>query len=158
MAIPDLKLLPHDIVETLNVHRGGFNTLLGLRFVSATETEVVAEIDLDERHHQPYGLTHGGVYTSMIETLASVGAAINLVPKGKHTVGLENSTSFLRAVRSGTIRGTAIPLVRGRKSHVWQVTILDEQERIAAVGRVRMLALPDGAAVAGETVRVKTSN
>lgn len=159
MPAPALPPLPADIVDQLNARRGGFNTLIGLRFVSITYDEVVAEIDVDDKHHQPYGLVHGGVYTAMIETLASVGAAMNLAPTGSHTVGLENSTSFVRAVRSGTIRGTAVPLARGRRSHVWQVTIRDdEQQRVVASGRVRMLALEQGATVAGESVRIKTAD
>ncbi len=154
MPRPELPPLPENIVDTFNARRGGFNTLIGLRFVSVTYDEVVAGIDLEDKHHQPYGLAHGGVYSTMIETLASVGAAINLMPSGLHTVGLENSTSFLKAVRSGTIRGTAVPLARGRRSHVWQVTITDDRDRVAATGRVRMLALEQGTAVAGETVKV----
>lgn len=158
MPAPQLPPLPDDIVDQLNGRRGGFNTLIGLRFVVVTYDEVVAEIDIDERHHQPYGLVHGGVHSAMIETLASVGAAMNLAPLGRHTVGLENSTSFLRAVRDGTIRGTAVPLARGKRSHVWQVTISDSDGRAVASGRVRMIALESGAAVAGETVRIKAGS
>lgn len=155
MTAPQLPSLPGDIVEALNQRRGGFNTLIGLRFVSVSYDEVVGELDVGEQHHQPYGLIHGGVYTAIIETLASVGAAMHVIPFGHHTVGLENSTSFLRAVRSGVIRGTAIPLARGRRSHVWQVSIHDDGGRLAATGRVRMLVLEPGASVAGEVVTPK---
>lgn len=146
--------LPENTVDVLNSMLGGFNTLIGLRFTSATYEKVCAEVTVKPELHQPYGLVHGGVYSSMIETLASVGAAINALPKGQSTVGLENTTSFLRAVRSGTLYGEAIPLTRGKRTHVWDVTIRDDDDRIAATGRVRMICLEKGAAVAGKTVGI----
>ncbi len=148
--MPDRPPLPHDLLETLNRMRGGFNETLGLRFVTATHDEVVAELEVKPELLQPYGLVHGGVHSAMIETLASTAAAINAYPHP--TVGLENSTSFLKAVRSGRLRGRATPLSRGRRSQVWQVEIRDEQEQLVATGRVRMLCLPPDAAIAGATV------
>lgn len=71
-------------------------------------------------HLQAYGIVHGGVYAGIIESLASVGAAIHALAEGKSVVGLENHTSFLRAVRSGTLHGVAKPLTRGRRSPVWE--------------------------------------
>ena len=105
-----LPPLSNDIVAELNAIRGGFNQALGLHFISASYEEVVAEIQLGPEHLQPYGLVHGGVYAAMVETLASVGAALNLGALGLHTVGLDNNTSFLKAVRSGILRGIARPL------------------------------------------------
>lgn len=147
--------LPENLVEFLNEHRGGYNTAMDLRFVQITPDEVVAEIVIGDQHRQPYGLVHGGVYAGIIETLCSTGAALHVMPQGKSAVGLENSTAFLRAVRSGTLRCTATPLIRGRRSHVWQAEIYDDQERLAATGRVRMLVLDPGAEAGGEAVKLK---
>lgn len=146
-----LPPLSRDIVAELDAIRGGFNQALGLHFISADYDEVVAEIELGPQHHQPYGLVHGGVYAAMVETLASVGAALNLGALGLHTVGLDNNTSFLRAVRTGTLRGTARPLARGRRTQVWEVSITCEGELVAA-GRVRLLGVEPGATMAGEAV------
>ncbi len=148
--------IPENIVEMLNAQRGGFNALIGLTFTSATFDEVCAEITVRPEILQPYGLVHGGIYSTMIETLASVGAAINSIPKGQTTVGLENATSFLKAVREGKLHGRAVPLTRGRRTHVWEVTIRNDDDKIAATGRVRMICLDAGAAVAGETVALKS--
>jgi uncharacterized protein (TIGR00369 family) len=104
---------------------------------------------------QPYGLVHGGVYSSIVETLASVGAALFAMQKGQTTVGLENTTSFLRAVRSGTLFGISRPLHRGRATQVWEVEIRGDDGKLAATGRVRMLCLEPGATVAGEVVARK---
>jgi len=152
MSKEALPPLPENVVEGLNATRGGFNTLLGLRFVSVTYDKICAEVPVTSELHQPYGLVHGGVYSAMIETLASVGAAIHSMPTGKSTVGLENSTSFLRAVRKGVLHGTATPVTRGRRTHVWDVEIRDDEDRLAATGRVRMICLEQGATVAGKTV------
>jgi len=146
--------LPHDVVQMINQRPGGYNRAIGLRFVQATADEVVAELEIDERHRQPYGLVHGGVLAGMIETLCSTGAALNVLLEGHSTVGLENTTSFLRAVRSGTLRGTARPLVRGRRSHVWEAQILDDRGRLVATGRVRLLVLAPGVEADGEVVQL----
>lgn len=148
--------LPENLVETLNATRGGFNTALGLRFVKVDYDEVIAEIEVTDALHQPYGLVHGGVYSSMVETLASVGAAVNFAVDGRHTVGLDNATSFLRAVRDGVLVGRATPLSKGRTTHVWEVAIRDREDRLVASGRVRTLGLDGDARMAGERVRVKT--
>lgn len=146
-----LPPLSNTIVAELNAIRGGFNETIGLRFIRASYDEVVAEIELGPQHRQPYGLVHGGVYAAMVETLASVGAAINLGALRLHTVGLDNTTSFLRAVRAGTLTGTARPLARGRRTQVWEVGITHDGD-LVATGRVRLLGLEQGATMAGETV------
>ena len=96
-----------DLAPMLNAHRDGWCTAMDLRFVRATADEVVAEWTVAPQHLQAYGIVHGGVHSGVIETLASVGAALHGMPRGQSVVGLENHTSFLRAVREGTLRATA---------------------------------------------------
>ena len=151
MHMPDISPA---IVDELNAMRAGFNRLVGLHFISAGYDEVVAEIELGPQHQQPYGLVHGGVYSTMVETLASVGAALNLRAIGRHCVGLDNNTSFLRAVRGGTLRGRARALAKGKRTQVWEVAIEHEGQLVAS-GRVRMLAVEQGAAIAGEVVTIE---
>jgi uncharacterized protein (TIGR00369 family) len=145
-----------DVVTMLNAARGGFEIALGLRFTRATAEEVACEVSVGPHLVQPYGLVHGGVYASIIETLASVGAALFALPNGQTAVGLENTTSFLRAVRAGTLFGIATPLHRGRTTQVWEVEIRGDDGKVCATGRVRMLCLEPGVKVAGETVALKT--
>jgi len=144
-----------DVLAILNARRGGFNVALGLVFTQASPDEVCCEVPVGPHLVQPYGLVHGGVYASIVETLASVGAAMFALPKGQSTVGLENTTSFLRAVRSGKLLGTARPLHRGRATQVWEVEVRGDDGKLAATGRVRLLCLEPGTAVAGETVELK---
>ncbi|MFH1154277.1 MAG: PaaI family thioesterase [Pseudomonadota bacterium] len=149
--------LPENILELINATLGGYNTTIGLVFVKAEPDEFVAQISVDSRHHMPYGLVHGGVYASMIETVCSTGAAITVISENKSAVGLENSTSFLHAVRSGILRCTARPLALGNRSHVWEAQVHDDSGRLVATGRVRLMILESGAQAAGETVGLDSS-
>ena len=144
-----------DLVTMLNAQRGGFNIALGLVFTRASADDVACEVPVGPHLVQPYGLVHGGVYSSIVETLASVGAAIVTMPQGLAPVGVENTTSFLRAVRSGTLRGEAKPLHRGRTTQVWEVEIRGDDGKLAATGRVRVLCLEAGTQVAGQSVPVR---
>ena len=141
-----------EALTALNARRAGFNDTMQLRFTSLTPQTITAEVVVASCHLQPYGLVHGGVYASMIETLCSTGAALSVRDEARHAVGLENNTSFLRAVRSGTLRGVARPLSQGRRSQVWSAEIHDDQGRLVATGRVRLLVLEDGATAAGQQV------
>jgi 1,4-dihydroxy-2-naphthoyl-CoA hydrolase len=145
-----------DLLKMLNAARGGFEVALGMTFTRASADEVEVEVPVRPDVLQPYGLVHGGVYSSIIETAASVGAALFAMRSGQTTVGLENTTSFLRAVRSGKLIAVARPLHRGRTTQVWEVEVRNDEGKVAATGRVRLLCLEPGAAVAGEAVGVKT--
>jgi 1,4-dihydroxy-2-naphthoyl-CoA hydrolase len=145
-----------DVVDYLNEHPGGFVRMIGLRLTRITDDEVACEVAVGEHLTQPYGIVHGGVYAAIVETLASVGAGVWAMHRGQTIVGLENTTSFIRAVRGGTLIGVGTPLHRGRQTHVWEAVIRDEEGRIAATGRVRMMCLEPGASIAGETVAIRS--
>jgi uncharacterized protein (TIGR00369 family) len=147
--------MSQDFAQMLNEHRGGWNEAMGLRFVRATADEVVAELEVGPIHQQPYGIVHGGVHAGVIETLASTGAALAAGARGQSVVGLENATSFIRAVRAGTLRATARPITRGRRTQVWETVIVDSEGHTIAIGRVRLLCLDPGATIAGEPAAVK---
>lgn len=151
-----MPALPENLVELLNAARDGWNSAMDVRFLEASADEVRAEWTVAPQHLQAYGIVHGGVHAGVIETLASVGAALYSLPRGQSVVGLENHTSFLRAVREGTLTAVARPLTRGRRTQVWEGTITDEAGKVVATGRVRLLCLDAGAQVAGETVKVKS--
>jgi uncharacterized protein (TIGR00369 family) len=146
-----------DFAETINAAmKDGWLGAMGVRLVTATRDEVVAELEIGPVHHQAYGIVHGGVHSGLIESIASIGAAIAVAQDGRSVVGLENHTSFLRAVRSGKLRAVAKPLTRGRRSQVWEGSVYDEEGRLAASGRVRLLVLEAESDLAGERVAIGT--
>lgn len=132
-----------------------WDEVLGLRIVHASRDEVVAEYEVQPRHHQLYGIVHGGVHCSAVESVCSMGAGIDAMASGRAVVGLENHTSFVRAVRSGKITIRATPVTRGRRSQLWDAVARDEQGRIVSTGRVRLICLEPGSELAGEAVEVK---
>lgn len=121
---------------------GGFVELLGLRFDEVTSDRVAMSWDITPSLHQPYGIVHGGVYASVVETAASIAAAMWLGDRGQ-VVGVSNSTDFLRAVREGTLHAVAEPVHRGRLQQLWLVQIRDEDERLVARGQVRLQNITD---------------
>jgi uncharacterized protein (TIGR00369 family) len=144
-----------DFSASLNNRLNGWVKAMNIHFVRATGDEVIAELAIGPHHHQGYGIVHGGVYSGLIETVASVGAALWAGKSGQSVVGLENTTSFLRAVREGKLSVTARPLMRGRRTQVWEASVTDDKGRTVAAGKVRLISLDSGAALAGETVKVK---
>jgi uncharacterized protein (TIGR00369 family) len=146
-----------DVVALLNANRGGFEVAMGLVFTRASQTEVACEVPVGPHLTQPYGLVHGGAYAAIVETLASVGAALVAMPRGQTTIGLENSTTFVRAVRAGTLVGVGVPLHAGRTTQVWEVEVRDADGKLCAKGRVRMQCLERGAQIAGQTVKLERS-
>src|SRR5437763_12387 len=107
-------LANEDFAAKLNAALDGWNSSMGVHYVRATADEVVAEVQVGAVHLQAYGIVHGGLYSGLIESVASVGAALYAMKNGQSVVGIENHTSFLRAVREGLLRTTALPLMRGR--------------------------------------------
>jgi uncharacterized protein (TIGR00369 family) len=116
---------------------GEFVRHLGIRFTEVSADRVVAEWEAASKHHQPYGIVHGGVHCSVFETLASFGAATWLGEQGQ-VVGVNNNTDFYRAVREGALTSTATPVHRGRMQQVWVVETVDTEGRTVARGQVRL--------------------
>jgi uncharacterized protein (TIGR00369 family) len=128
---------------------------LGAEYEEISADRVVGVLDIETRHHQPYGLVHGGIYCALVETTASTGAAVWAFGRGyPGTVGVSNTTDFLRSHRTGRIRAVATPIRRGRLQQLWEVTVTrDSDGAELARGKVRMQNLVDPAVIGGEEFR-----
>ena len=117
-----------------------FDSELGLQFTELNPDCARAHLEVTPKLLQPMGLVHGGVYCSMIESLASVAAYtwLNARGDGGNVVGVNNNTDFLRSINSGTVHATAEPIHRGRRQQLWLVTITDANDRVVARGQVRL--------------------
>jgi 1,4-dihydroxy-2-naphthoyl-CoA hydrolase len=116
-----------------------FDERLGLVYTEVTPDGIKAELEVTPRLHQPMGIVHGGVYCSVIESMASTSAYIWLAEHGGgDVVGVNNNTDFLRAISTGTVYAVSEPIHRGRRQQLWLVTIKDEKDRIVARGQVRL--------------------
>ena len=114
-----------------------FIQVLGLELTTVTADEVVGRLPVAPHLHQPYGIVHGGVWASVVETLASIGGATWFGDRGQ-VVGVSNHTNFLRAVRDGVVDARATPVHRGRTQQLWTVSFTDEAGKLVAQGEVRL--------------------
>jgi uncharacterized protein (TIGR00369 family) len=134
--------MPDALVDRIN-QSPGWTKEMGIVILTASPEEVTCAWEVGEKHHQPYGIVHGGVHSGVIETLASIGAALVALPRAQRVVGLENSTSFIRAVRSGTLHAAARPVTRGRTSQIWEGWIRNDRGELVAQGHVRLLCIDE---------------
>ena len=121
--------------------QAGLFSLLGFEFTELTADRVTLTWTVTTDHHQPYGIVHGGVYCSAVESAASMGAAAWFGDRGT-VVGVSNHTDFLRAATGGRMTAVATPIHRGRLQQLWLVEITDEAGRPVARGEVRLQNLP----------------
>ncbi|MEX0953160.1 MAG: PaaI family thioesterase [Nitriliruptoraceae bacterium] len=110
---------------------------LGLVIDEVRLDRVTGHLDADARHHQPFGLVHGGVWCAVVETLASIGGALQVADRGM-AVGVHNATDLLRAHRHGRADAVAVPVQRGRQQQLWQVDIRDTGDHLLARGTLRL--------------------
>jgi 1,4-dihydroxy-2-naphthoyl-CoA hydrolase len=113
--------------------------LVDAQFEEVTPLRVSGTIAADDRHHQPWGLIHGGLYTAAIETFATIGAFQAVKDRGQQVVGVSNATDFIRPHRSGRLRVAGEPIHQGRTYQLWQVEIRRaDDDRLVARGQVRL--------------------
>jgi 1,4-dihydroxy-2-naphthoyl-CoA hydrolase len=116
---------------------------LGMVFDEISDTHVTAHLDLGPQHHTPWGVVHGGVYTTVIESVASVGASAAVFAQGQFAVGVNNSTDFLRSMRAGRVDIIAEPVIQGRVQQLWRVSVTRHEDgKAVAQGHVRLQNVP----------------
>jgi 1,4-dihydroxy-2-naphthoyl-CoA hydrolase len=121
----------------------GFDNEIGLTYKELTPDGGRAQLEITDKLLQPAGIVHGGVYCSIVESLASVSAAVWLLDNGGGSVvGVNNNTDFLRAISAGTVTAVSTPIHRGRRQQLWVITITDGDDRLVARGQVRLQNLP----------------
>ena len=132
--------------ELTLAHIEGFgkNTMgdhLGIRFSELGENFLKATMPVDERTKQPYGLLHGGASVALAETLGSIGAALVIDPELFICVGQEINANHLRGVKGGLVTGITTPIHMGASSHVWEIKIYDEAEKLVCISRITVAIL-----------------
>ena len=127
-------------LDSLNARSAGtLMASLGIVFTELGDGYLRATMPVDARTHQPYGLLHGGASVALAETLGS--SAGMLLAGGNAVVGLEINANHLRAVRSGTVTGTARPVHVGRSTQVWEIRIEDEAGQPVCVSRLTLAVI-----------------
>ena len=115
-----------------------FMRILGLRFEEIGPERVTASFETGPDHHQPWGLVHGGVFTAVIETVATTGAYQAVEDRGQLAVGVNNVTDFMRPHQQGRLDVVAEPLQQTKTQQLWQAVITREDGKTVARGQVRL--------------------
>jgi 1,4-dihydroxy-2-naphthoyl-CoA hydrolase len=108
---------------------------LGIEFEKFSTHEVTATMPVHAPTKQPFGLLHGGASVALAETLASIGAWLNIDDRHQTAVGLEINANHIKAVRSGMVRGVATPIHKGAQTHVWEIRITTESGKLVCISR-----------------------
>jgi uncharacterized protein (TIGR00369 family) len=115
--------------------------LLGFEVLDAGADHASGRFEVENRHRQPFGIVHGGVYAAFAEGLCSMATYQQVVADGKLAVGSSNFTSFLRPVTSGVVTANARALHSGRTTWVWECEFTTEEGKRCAVSRVTLAVI-----------------
>ena len=122
----------------------GPNTMaahIGIEWVEVGESFIKAKMPVDHRTNQPYGLLHGGASCVLAETLGSVASAMVIDHSKFYCVGIEINANHVRGVKAGYVTGVVSPLHLGNTTHVWDIKIYDEREKLTCVSRLTVAIL-----------------
>lgn len=111
---------------------------LGIEFISINDDTISAKMPVDTRTQQPLGLLHGGASVTLAETLGSVAASCCIDRTTQYCVGLEINANHVKSVKAGYVYGTTKPIHIGKKTHVWEVRILNETQELICISRITM--------------------
>lgn len=128
-----------DPIKNLESH---FDSLLGTEWISTDPEDARARVEMRDELRQPYGILHGGVYSTLVESICSVATATAVHEQGMIAMGQSIEVSFLRPVTAGHAEARAAARHRGRTTWVWQVEVLDDDERLCAVAKMTMAVRP----------------
>lgn len=138
----------NDIVAHLNAtRRDSVLEALDITFVEASKERVVATMSIGPHHRQPAGYLHGGVSVVLAETVASIASMMHIDVASQMAFGLEINANHVRPKRDGTLTGVATPLHLGKTTHVWDVRISDERDKLVCISRCTVAVVdrpPDG--------------
>lgn len=114
---------------------------LGIEFTEIGADYLRARMPVDGRTRQPFGILHGGASVALAETIGSTAAALCIDREKQRCVGQEINANHVRAVTDGYVIGTVRPVHIGKRSHVWEIRITDEKERLVCISRITMFIL-----------------
>jgi len=138
-----MALFPENVtLEVLNkLSRNTMAERIGIEFTAIGADYLEAKMPVDERTQQPFGLLHGGASVALAETMGSMAAAFCVDTSRQFCVGLEINANHIRGVRQGFVRGITKPVHIGKKTHVWEIRILNETDELVCISRITMAVL-----------------
>lgn len=132
-------LTVNDIIQ---LGQGSMGDYIGIEWTEVGPDFLKARMPVDHRTKQPYGLLHGGASAVLAETLGSVGSAMVVDHSKFYCVGLEINANHVRSAKEGFVTGRCTPLHLGRQTHVWDIKIYNEEEKLVCVSRLTVAIIP----------------
>ena len=120
----------------------GFAEYMGTEWLAFDPDDARARVAVEDRHKQPHGIVHGGVYATLAESICSAATYAAVRDDGLVAMAQANSTTFLRPVTEGHITAVARARQRGRTTWVWDVECLDDSDRVCALVRMTIAVRP----------------
>lgn len=134
------KSITLEFLGGMNPHT--INTQLGIEFTEIGDDFITARMPVDHRTHQPFGILHGGASVVLAESLGSVASLLCLKdPKSQRAVGVEINANHIRSVKEGWVYGRVTPLHVGRTTHVWDIRITNEENKLVCVSRLTVAVI-----------------
>ncbi|HLY72438.1 MAG TPA: hotdog fold thioesterase [Puia sp.] len=134
----------HENINVDQIQSFGKNTMIehiGIEFIEIGENYIKAKMPVDHRTVQTYGLLHGGASMTLAETIGSISSALVIDREKYYCVGLEINANHIRSATKGFVIGTALPLHVGNLTHVWEIKIHDEEEKLLCISRLTVAIL-----------------
>ncbi len=120
---------------------GTMSAQIGLEFTEVGDDFLRAKIPVDHRTVQTFGILHGGASATLAEQVGSIAGSFCVDVEQKFVVGLELNCNHVRSVREGFVFATARPIHLGGKTHIWDIRIVDEQDRLVCVSRLTLMVM-----------------
>jgi 1,4-dihydroxy-2-naphthoyl-CoA hydrolase len=122
--------------------RPHFAGLVGTEWLDDDPDHAHARVVVRDDLLQPFGIVHGGVMSTLIESVASRATALAVLGDGMAAMGQSISVSFLRPISEGAIEVHARARHRGRTTWVWDAEVRDSQDRLCALGQMTIAVRP----------------
>ena len=132
---PDSTLIDEMSKGTIDEH-------LGIKIIDVGDDYITGTMPADARTFQPYGIVHGGANVVLAETLGSIAGAYVIDMSTTRCMGQEVSATHLRPVSSGLVTGTAKPIHLGRRSHVWEIRLTNDQGKLTCIAKLILAIVP----------------
>jgi 1,4-dihydroxy-2-naphthoyl-CoA hydrolase len=136
-------MLRQESLERLNaMNRNTIMEVLGIEYTALTPTSISGKMPVDHRTHQPVGLLHGGATAVLAETLGSLGSTLIVDTSRFAITGIEVNANHLKGVREGYVYATATIVHAGKTTHVWNIEVVNEEQKPVAVCRLTVVVIP----------------
>ena len=130
------------IEDLIKLGKNTMSEYIGIEFTEIGDNYLKGRMPVDHRTNQPYGLLHGGASCVLSETLGSIASALVIDRNGFICVGLEINANHIRSATKGYVTGTATPLHLGKSTHVWDIKIHDDDQKLVCVSRLTVVVIP----------------